>query len=321
MFERIVNKANDAILVAEVDPSKGPGFRIIYTNEAFSRVFGYSAEEVLGQSPRMLQGPETCAETIKEISTIVHHGGAIRRRILNYTKARQPIWVDLNIVPLPDHDGVVNRFAAIERDVTAEVRHEHQLEDLAYADPLTKLANRRYFERVLDKELSRAHRSNQHLSLAILDVDHFKHVNDTWGHQVGDRVLVAVARTILQSLRNYDCAARIGGEEFTVLLPGASPTDAIRVVDRVRADIHDHAHVVIDKQFITVTCSAGLTSLESAADTAETLLLAADRALYRAKRAGRNRICVGSTGDQGTPRPKATARKGVSRGGSGERKT
>jgi len=295
VFERIVNEANDAILVAERNPAEAPGFRIIYTNEAFTRIFGYSSKEVLGQSPRMLQGPETCADTIKEISSVVRQGASIRRRVLNYTKARQPVWVDVNIVPLPNHEGVVNRFAAIERDVTVVVQHEDQLEELAYADPLTKLGNRRYFEQTFEKELARARRSNQQLSLAILDVDHFKQINDTWGRPVGDRVLVAVARSILQSLRSYDSAARVGGEEFTVLLPGASLADSIRIVERVRTDIHAHAHVVADGQIVTFTCSAGLASLESPADTGQELMLAADRALYRAKNSGRDRIAIGST--------------------------
>jgi diguanylate cyclase (GGDEF)-like protein/PAS domain S-box-containing protein len=294
VFDRIVNQANDAIIVAEINPAEGPGFRIIYTNEAFTRVFGYSSKEVLGESPRMLQGPGTCADTIKEISSVVHQGTSIRRRVLNYTKSGQPIWVDVNIVPLPNHDGSVNRFAAIERDVTTEVQREHQLEELAFADPLTKLANRRYFEQTLEKEVARARRSNQDLSLAILNIDHFKQVNDTWGHPVGDRVLVAVVRSMLQSVRNYDSVARIGGEEFTVLLPGASAADGIRIVERLRADIGNNAHVVVDTQKTTVTCSAGLTSLNGSFDTVEELMAAADRALYRAKDAGRDRIAIAS---------------------------
>jgi PAS domain S-box-containing protein len=100
MFEQIVAEASDAIIVAEIGPNLGPGFRITYCNKSFTRLFGYSREEVLGKSPRMLQGPDTCAETIKEVSSIVHAGRSIRRRILNYTKAGQAIWVDMNIVPL-----------------------------------------------------------------------------------------------------------------------------------------------------------------------------------------------------------------------------
>jgi diguanylate cyclase (GGDEF)-like protein/PAS domain S-box-containing protein len=291
MFDRIVSEANDAVIVAEINPDGGPGFRIIYTNNAFSRMFGYSPEEILGRSPRILQGPETCAETVKEISSVVHGGKSIRRRILNYMKTGQAVWVDVNIVPLPI-DGEVRRFAAIERDVTSEVEREAQLEELAYGDPLTKLANRRYFEQMLHRELARAQRLGLPLSLAILDIDHFKAVNDNWGHPVGDRVIVAVARSILQSVRSYDCIARIGGEEFTVLLPGADLSAGRRVVERVCLDVRANAHVVVSDSTIAVTCSAGLTAVTGATDSADELMLRADRALYMAKNAGRDRVAI-----------------------------
>ena len=289
MFEQIVAEASDAIIVAEVNPDTGPGFRIVYSNRAFTHIFGYSCEEVRGKSPRMLQGPGTCGETVREISTIVHAGKSIRRRILNYTKAGQPVWVDLNIVPLSLPNDPIRRFAAVERDVTNDVERERQLEVLAFADPLTKLANRRYFDQTLERELSRARRHRVPLSLAMLDIDRFKFVNDTWGHPVGDRVLIAVARSILRSVRNYDFVARVGGEEFTVLLPGASLTHAEQVVERVCADVHTHAHAVVDTQTIMVTCSAGLTDLGEI-DDKETIVSRADRALYAAKSEGRNRV-------------------------------
>lgn len=125
--------------------------------------------------------------------------------------------------------------------------------------------------------------------MAILDIDRFKFVNDTWGHPIGDRVLIAVARSILHSVRNYDFVARFGGEEFTVLLPGASPGDGKQVVERICADVRAHAHVIVDTQTIMVTCSAGVTALAEI-DDQETILSRADRALYVAKSEGRNRV-------------------------------
>jgi diguanylate cyclase (GGDEF)-like protein/PAS domain S-box-containing protein len=307
VFEPIVSKANDAIIVAEIDDAIGSGFRIVYTNETFSRIFGYSAEEAIGQSPRMLQGRETDATTIKEISATIHQGCSIRRRILNYCKNGQSIWVDVNIVPLPSHDGQIRRFAAIERDVTTEVQREHQLEELAFADPLTKLPNRRYFDRVLERELSRAQRTRQPLCLAILDIDHFKVVNDTWGHPVGDRVLIAVANALHQAVRIYDYAARIGGEEFAVVLPGAARSDGLGILDRVRQHVHATARVAVDNHTISVTCSAGLTSL-APKDTPESLTDRADRALYLAKNSGRNR--VSEIGPEQPPAPHSAAASG-----------
>jgi diguanylate cyclase (GGDEF)-like protein/PAS domain S-box-containing protein len=291
VFERIVNQANDAIIVAEHDPGNGRGFKITYANEAFGRIFGYARDEVIGQSPRMLQGPETCGDTIKEISQTLHQGAPIRRRILNYGRDGQRIWVDVNIVPLPK-DGDIRRFAAIERDITLEVGHEHYLTELAFADPLTKLGNRRFFEQTLQREMARSRRFGQPLSLAILDIDHFKSVNDSWGHPVGDRVLAAVAHATRQTVRAYDHVARIGGEEFAVLLPAAELGDARNVLERICAAIRDKARVDIDGQTITVTCSAGLTSLSHRTDDPGELIRKADRALYVAKSTGRNRVVL-----------------------------
>lgn len=290
VFEPIVSKANDAIIVAEINEAIGPGFRIIYVNETFCKLFGYSAKEAIGKSPRMLQGDDTAADTIKEISRTVHHGTSIRRRILNYRKNGQPVWVDANIVPLPSSNGEIRRFAAIERDVTEEVEREQQLTELAFTDPLTKLANRRHFEQILKRELSRSHRTHQPLCLAILDIDHFKVVNDTWGHPVGDRVLIAVANAVHHAVRVYDYAARIGGEEFAVILPGAASFDGMSIINRVREHVNVSARVTFGNEIISVTCSAGLTSL-APDDRAETLIQRADRALYFAKNNGRNRAC------------------------------
>jgi diguanylate cyclase (GGDEF)-like protein len=145
---------------------------------------------------------------------------------------------------------------------------------------------------MMGRELSRAQRFGLPLSLAILDIDRFKSINDTWGHPVGDRILVAVARSILQSVRSYDCIARIGGEEFTILLPGADLTNGKRVIERVCADIRANAHVVARGETVTVTCSAGLTVLKGPSETAEDFMQRADRALYMAKNAGRNQIAV-----------------------------
>jgi diguanylate cyclase (GGDEF)-like protein/PAS domain S-box-containing protein len=300
LFERIVNEANDAIIVAELNPSANAGFKIVFSNEAFTRTFGYSQAQIIGRSPRILQGPDTSADVIKEINRAVHCGGAIRRRILNYRQDGQPVWVDANIVPLPSPDGQILRFAAIERDITKEVEHEQILEKLAFDDPLTKLGNRRYFEQAMARELSRSGRSLQPLSLAIFDIDHFKAVNDTWGHPVGDRLLVAVGEAILQSIRAYDSPARIGGEEFAVLLPATKPADGIQVVERICAAVRTKARVEVGAQTIAVTCSAGVTSLAGPADTSADLMQRADRALYLAKNGGRNRVVAldGEAGPQ-----------------------
>jgi diguanylate cyclase (GGDEF)-like protein len=157
-------------------------------------------------------------------------------------------------------------------------------ERLATRDSLTGLANRRLFDESLHREVARAQRLGAPLSLLVLDVDHFKQVNDTYGHQTGDAVLREVADALVSNTKNYDVTARYGGDEFVVLLPGCTRDDAVRVAERVRAGI---AHAVDEAP---VTISAGLASLPDNASDAERLMAAADAALYEAKRTGRDRV-------------------------------
>jgi diguanylate cyclase (GGDEF)-like protein len=157
-------------------------------------------------------------------------------------------------------------------------------ERLATRDSLTGLANRRLFDESLQREVARSQRLATPLSLLVLDVDHFKQVNDTYGHQTGDAVLREVADALVANTKNYDVAARYGGDEFVVLLPGCSRDDAMRVAERVRNGI---ARAVGEAP---VTISAGVATVPDNANDAERLMAAADAALYEAKRTGRDRV-------------------------------
>jgi diguanylate cyclase (GGDEF)-like protein len=171
-------------------------------------------------------------------------------------------------------------------------------ERLATRDSLTGLANRRLFDESLQREVARAHRLAAPLSLLVLDVDHFKQVNDTYGHQIGDSVLREVAEALVANTKNYDVAARYGGDEFVVLLPGCRRVDALRVAERVRTSI---TRAVGEAP---VTISAGVATIPDNAGDAERLLAAADAALYDAKRTGRDRVAgSGRNRDALTPQP------------------
>ncbi|MBI5496852.1 MAG: GGDEF domain-containing protein [Deltaproteobacteria bacterium] len=162
----------------------------------------------------------------------------------------------------------------------------------AAEDPLTGLPNRREFERVLRAQLAQAARTQQPVGLIMVDVDRFKDVNDQHGHPAGDQVLRSIASLVRAACRAGDTPARVGGEEFAVLAPGLATQDVARVAERLRcavkAAVTHHA-----ERDITVTVSAGVASSDAlAAPTSAALVAAADEQLYRAKRAGRNLVCV-----------------------------
>jgi diguanylate cyclase (GGDEF)-like protein len=164
-----------------------------------------------------------------------------------------------------------------------------QLEQLSLTDHLTRLRNRRAFDRELASRFAVAHRYGRALSLAIIDIDHFKSINDSMGHDAGDAVLRATAQILEQSTRQSDFLARIGGEEFGVILPEASLADATQFGEKIRSTVAN-AVIRTGDQARTLTVSVGIATLpHSLFDTAAELLFAADQALYRAKRNGRNR--------------------------------
>jgi diguanylate cyclase (GGDEF)-like protein len=171
---------------------------------------------------------------------------------------------------------------------------ETQLDALARTDALTGLPNRRETMERLQGELQRSQRSGRPIAVLMFDIDHFKRVNDTWGHAAGDQVLRAVADTAHDSLRRIDSCGRIGGEEFLVLLPETDPENAHGAAERLRAAI-ELCRVHYADQVLRVTVSIGVAiQLAEASQTAEVLLQRADQALYAAKEGGRNRVVMAS---------------------------
>ncbi|WP_433223851.1 GGDEF domain-containing protein [Microtetraspora malaysiensis] len=166
-----------------------------------------------------------------------------------------------------------------------------QLQAAARTDPKTGLLNAAAWQREADTEIVRARRTGETLALLIVDIDHFKRVNDTYGHLVGDQVLIGVAGTLRSQLRDYDVVGRFGGEEFVILLPRADVTEARRVAERLRSRVGRMA-VPADHAMVTVTISAGVAIMNMHGNDLIELLAAADLALYRAKELGRDRICL-----------------------------
>ena len=170
-------------------------------------------------------------------------------------------------------------------------RSENDIEKMAMTDPLTKLPNRRAFEVVLKQEIAQSMRNGDPLALAMLDIDHFKKINDTYGHDVGDDVLRYVAKMLMGTTRSSNMIARIGGEEFCMLLPNTILGDAVEVIGRTRLMIEECAYIH-NGQELKITISAGV-SLVDVLQPIENAYKISDDALYRAKKNGRNRVEVG----------------------------
>jgi diguanylate cyclase (GGDEF)-like protein len=184
----------------------------------------------------------------------------------------------------------LERLTAIISVCLGSALNQERLKLIGLTDALTGVQNRRYFEHRSEIEARNARRHNQPLACMFLDVDRFKRINDTYGHQAGDEVLRHVAGIILSQLRAGDTVARYGGEEFVVMLPQTAVSHARNIAERIRERIADHPFGVGSGQVLNVTISIGLSMLEEGEAESSRMIESADRALYRAKSGGRNRV-------------------------------
>jgi diguanylate cyclase (GGDEF)-like protein/PAS domain S-box-containing protein len=289
LFKQVVETTNDIIIITSPELDL-PGPAILYINPAFTRLAGYEAHEVLGQSPRILQGPGTSRATLDKIGSSLKAGRDVHEKVLNYAKSGAPYWLDLRIVPLRDAAGQIAYFAAIERDVTLDKRRLDELEYVADRDTLTGIPNRRALLRSIDAEMqyARVHRSVGPC-IAFVDVDRFKSVNDDLGHAVGDAVLSGVADRLGENIRRMDTVGRIGGEEFAVCMPNISLQEAVAISDRLRQSV-SAAPFNTPAGPVRVTVSIGVAEAGEHEYKLSDLMARADHAMYQAKRGGRNRI-------------------------------
>lgn len=212
------------------------------------------------------------------------------------TKDGRKIWVtDISYPWFDDKGNIIGSIGSL-RDITDRVRAETMIKDelvrLAHTDPLTGVANRRAFFEKLDDELKRSKRSGQEFSILLIDVDHFKKINDTYGHDVGDKVLAEIAQLIKNCLRETDMCARIGGEEFSVFLPETNENGAFWVADRICSHIAKHPFYISEgKPSMNITVSIGIAEAIGSSDiTSAQLYKHADTRLYIAKHTGRNQV-------------------------------
>jgi diguanylate cyclase (GGDEF)-like protein len=214
--------------------------------------------------------------------------GRVRRMEARLATPRGPVWCLVGAAAVEPDGHVVG----MTQDISARKALEEELLRLAASDPLTGLANRRGFFEQAARVHGMSQRTGAPLSMIMLDVDHFKAVNDAYGHEAGDAVLRAVADRLRESLRVSDLPGRVGGEEFAVLCPGTELAGGAELAERLRRAVAAMA-VVVGGQTVRVTASFGVAECRQTLDTAPSACLSrADQALYAAKRSGRNRVCL-----------------------------
>jgi diguanylate cyclase (GGDEF)-like protein/PAS domain S-box-containing protein len=261
---------------------------IEYINPAFTRSTGYTFEEVKGKNPRILQSGQTPLKTYKQMWESLVAGKTWRGEFINRRKNGEHYWEYAVIAPIQNAEGMATHYVAIKEDITARKAVEKELELLATTDPLTGLLNRRSFFTEAEKIFARSQHPPYELAVVMLDIDHFKNVNDIYGHQAGDAVLREVAARLLDNLRPADLIARYGGEEFVVMLPRLPITALAPLANRLNAVVRD-TPVLYNNQNISVTISIGAAILAPESHSLDELLTQADQAMYQAKQQGRNR--------------------------------
>jgi diguanylate cyclase (GGDEF)-like protein/PAS domain S-box-containing protein len=329
-FQEIVENTQDMVIVTEAGDIDAPiGPKIIYVNKAFERITGYREEDVIGETPRILQGALTDAEATGRIHKALQEGVPVSETLLNYDAKGRPYWIDLSIIPLVNKYGSITHFAAIERDVSEQKFRQEQLEKsnsdlkalkrkleelvesktqdlkraksklekIAFFDHLTNIPNRRFFIDQANKLLNFCQRRETFVAIGLIDIDDFKILNDRYGHDSGDAAFIALSNVLAGLFRADDAYCRYGGEEFAFVIAVTQPDDAQVFADRLLNSVRGISVQVGSENDnaaqVSLTVSVGIKLILPDRDTdLEKELKDADNALYKAKRSGKDGFCL-----------------------------
>ncbi len=281
LAERVIDASLEGIIITD------PQTRIRFVNPAFTQMTGYSLEEVAGHTPAVLSSGRHDAAFYRDMWRGLQESGFWRGEIWNRRKSGELYLELLTISAIHDERGEVSHYAALFTDITHIRENEERVRHLAYYDPLTGLPNRRLLDDRLSLAIRHAHRQERRLALLFLDLDHFKQVNDSLGHAMGDELLVRLTERLQHHLREDDTLARLGGDEFIVLLPEMGELDEVTRVARRLIEAASAPFELGTERF-RVGCSLGISVYPDDGDTPERLVKRADAAMYRAKQEGRN---------------------------------
>ncbi|HYQ38658.1 MAG TPA: EAL domain-containing protein [Pseudomonas sp.] len=263
--------------------------RIEYANQAFTRATGYSLEEAIGQNPRLLHSGKTPKSTYDDMWEHLTSGRVWRGEFVNKRKDGSEYTESVLISPVFDAAGRPTNYLAIKEDITQRKLDEQRIERLAHFDALTNLPNRKLFASRCEQALGLSERSHQPLAVLYMDLDHFKHINDSLGYRVGDAFLVEVAQRLKSALRGEDTLSRPGGDEFVLVLPYTDAKGAAHAAERLRALLASPC--LVGEHSLVVSASIGIAMYPEDGRDFDSLAQRADIAMHRAKQDGRNSYC------------------------------
>lgn len=282
LLAQALDATQDAVMIANAQGE------IEFVNHGFELITGYSRVEALGQNPAMLKSGEHTEAFYGRLWAAIQSGQTFRAVFINRHKQGHLIHCEETVSPIRDAGGAVTHFVSVIRDQTARAHTEQTLREQATRDPLTDLLNRRAGEWQLERAFLAAREGQKPFCLIMADVDHFKAINDTWGHPAGDQVLQRVAAVLRTGVRATDSVVRWGGEEFLLVLPYCEQAAALLQAERLRERVAAAEQGEVGR----VTVSMGVAELQRG-ETLANLMERVDQALYQAKHAGRNQVSGG----------------------------
>ncbi|MDK9723463.1 MAG: EAL domain-containing protein [Sterolibacteriaceae bacterium MAG5] len=285
--EQALASSNNGIMITL---SKADDHSIVYVNPAFERITGYSAKEVIGLEGRFLVRDDLAQPGLNEIRNALREQRPGHAVLRNYRKDGSLFWNELFISPISDlsrHE--TTHFVSIINDVSERIHYQQAIEHQATHDNLTGLANRTLLHDRISQAIAFARRSSRSVAVMLLDLDHFKHVNDAFGHSAGDDLLKEVAQRLRACVRESDTVARLGGDEFVIVLSDlVSAEDVDHISEKISESLS--RPVMIGEREAFVGASIGISLFPRDGEHGETLLRNADMAMYRVKEHGRNSV-------------------------------
>ena len=278
----VYEHSSEAMMVSDAEN------RVIAINPAFTALTGFEAEEVIGKNPNILKSGRQNADFYRAMWAKLATDGRWQGEVWNRHKDGHLFAEEISINTIRHGDGSVHRYVALFSDITDKKHAETLIWQQANFDSLTQLPNRRMFRDRLEQHLKKCRRDGASLALLFIDLDRFKEVNDTLGHDKGDVLLVEAAQRIRRCVRDSDSVARLGGDEFTIALPALENADRAQYIAQDIIDSLSEAFVLGEER-VFITASVGITLYPEDAGEIEGLFKNADQALYVAKAAGRGR--------------------------------